>query len=536
MQSLGALTRGIASLLGYTVALPIPTEGNGPFDPLTATAADLRRFLAEETVSSVFLVEQYLTQIEAYNKKEEINAVILSASREDLIERARCLDDERADGHVRGRMHGIPVLVESHQDDAVLDVLTKAGVIVIGRIVISSIATSSEDDETDTHAVYSFPGLVATGLTPIIIVVSDINGCISQRGWYGMEAQKTSDTTPRLGATAKTPQDVADMMEILTGVTKGRSAPSKISWEGMRIGYVDPALIQPVGDELSEDLREEIVSPQCRAMASAMIKVSVAGACVLRSVSLRTLEDLAECEDVFILAKDRKDMMGGTRDSASPAGRRSDTITAITKANRNLAQTCINQTFNEWGVDVIMGPVGNGIARVAAAAGYPVGVVPLRFAKVDGNGEGAEGVQVIARPGEEGTMMIRVMRAWEKSFPLADMGKALELPSPSQQQETTPTSDDGANAQSQQPSQHEPGGRGMQPRSRTHSKLTAKEKTRILDIASRMEKNMTPEDKAKIARELKTLSPQRLQKYKAQGITPLQAFCRMSVTETFLEK
>lgn len=115
MLSLGALTRAIASFLSYRMALDIPSESNIPFDPLTATVADLRRLLANETVPSAFLMEQYLAQIKKHNQ-EGTHAVSITAPKEDLIEWARYLDGERMDGHVRGPLHGISVLVEISRD------------------------------------------------------------------------------------------------------------------------------------------------------------------------------------------------------------------------------------------------------------------------------------------------------------------------------------------------------------------------------------------------------------------------------------
>ena len=55
-------------------------------------------------------MKQYLAQIKKHNKKGT-HAVSTTAPKEDLIERARYLDGERMDGHVRGPLHGIPVLV-----------------------------------------------------------------------------------------------------------------------------------------------------------------------------------------------------------------------------------------------------------------------------------------------------------------------------------------------------------------------------------------------------------------------------------------
>ena len=234
-----------------------------------------------------------------------------------------------------------------------------------------------------------------------------------------------------------------------------------------------------------------------------MAKICAAGARVQRSASLRTLEDLANCEDALGLALNTEGLIDSV--SSSPAPVRSPDPSPATNTNRNLAQTAVNQTFSEWGVDVIMGPARNGIARVAATAGYPVGAVPLRVAELDG---GAFGVQVNARPREEGTTM-RVMIAWEGTVSL-EVGKALDMASQHQRQPSTiETSNDESNIEAQvhRPIKHEHRGRSMHRRERGQSHLTSKEKERIASIAFRMEQNVSNEDNAKIERGTVTLSP-----------------------------
>ena len=54
------------------------------------------------------------------------------------------------------------------------------------------------------------------------------------------------------------------------------------------------------------------------------------------------------------------------------------------------------------------------MASVAAAAVYPIGVMPLGFAN-DFNGR-AFGVNIIARDGEE-DKILHAMSAWEATFP-----------------------------------------------------------------------------------------------------------------------
>ena len=85
-------------------------------DLLTATATDLRQLLARREVSSVDLVKGYLDQIDRHNHKGmELHAVISTAPEEDVFQQAGILDRERAEGRVRGPMHGIPVIIKASQ-------------------------------------------------------------------------------------------------------------------------------------------------------------------------------------------------------------------------------------------------------------------------------------------------------------------------------------------------------------------------------------------------------------------------------------
>ena len=83
-------------------------------DLLTATVADLRGLLDGREVHSVDLVKSYLKQIDRHNHKGMVlNAVISTAPEEDVFQQAVALDQERAEGKVRGPMHGIPVIIKA---------------------------------------------------------------------------------------------------------------------------------------------------------------------------------------------------------------------------------------------------------------------------------------------------------------------------------------------------------------------------------------------------------------------------------------
>jgi amidase len=61
-----------------------------------------------------------------------------------------------------------------------------------------------------------------------------------------------------------------------------------------------------------------------------------------------------------------------------------------------------------------MGPLDGRIVTIAAAAGYPCGVVPLGYA--DNYNGRAYGVAVVAKAGMEGKI-IHAMSAWEATMP-----------------------------------------------------------------------------------------------------------------------
>jgi hypothetical protein len=80
------------------------------FDPLTTTATDLQASLQKGTLTSTEIVNVYIDQIAKYN--DSLHAVLTTISPERLKTRISELDSERASGHIRGPLHGIPVLVK----------------------------------------------------------------------------------------------------------------------------------------------------------------------------------------------------------------------------------------------------------------------------------------------------------------------------------------------------------------------------------------------------------------------------------------
>lgn len=89
--------------------------GGGPtseaeFDVLTTTASQLSNLLAAGKTTTVQLAEIYLHEIEKHNGY--LRAVIATAPRASLLEKAAVLDKERENGASRSKLHGIPILVK----------------------------------------------------------------------------------------------------------------------------------------------------------------------------------------------------------------------------------------------------------------------------------------------------------------------------------------------------------------------------------------------------------------------------------------
>jgi Asp-tRNA(Asn)/Glu-tRNA(Gln) amidotransferase A subunit family amidase len=96
-----------------------------------ASITDLQRAMGRGTVSSVDLVDAYLARITAYDKQSPaLNAIIRvnPSARAD----AAALDAERKAGHVRGPLHGIPIILKDNYGTR--GMVTSAGTIALASL------------------------------------------------------------------------------------------------------------------------------------------------------------------------------------------------------------------------------------------------------------------------------------------------------------------------------------------------------------------------------------------------------------------
>ncbi len=91
-----------------------PASSTTPFSVVEATIPDMQAAMAEGRTTSRAIVEQYLIRIAMY--EESINAVM--AINPKALEEADARDRERAEGRVRGPLHGIPIALKDNINTA----------------------------------------------------------------------------------------------------------------------------------------------------------------------------------------------------------------------------------------------------------------------------------------------------------------------------------------------------------------------------------------------------------------------------------
>ena len=77
---------------------------------LTADIKSLQMLLGAHKTTSQYLVELYLGQINKHDNY--LHAMIQTAPRDQLLSKAKELDEERKSGKSRGPLHGIPILIK----------------------------------------------------------------------------------------------------------------------------------------------------------------------------------------------------------------------------------------------------------------------------------------------------------------------------------------------------------------------------------------------------------------------------------------
>jgi amidase len=146
-----------AALLSASFAACSPSAPAEPFDIVEATIPEMQQAMEEGRLTARELVEAHLVRIALY--EERVNATI--AVNANALAEADRLDRERAEGRVRGPLHGIPVALKDnvHTTDmpttggalalegyvppyeaTLTELLREAGAIILAKTVMTELA------------------------------------------------------------------------------------------------------------------------------------------------------------------------------------------------------------------------------------------------------------------------------------------------------------------------------------------------------------------------------------------------------------
>ncbi|HEY4275370.1 MAG TPA: amidase family protein, partial [Rhizomicrobium sp.] len=178
-------------LVSVLVGLATPVLA-APYDVVEKPIATLQADMAAGRVDAVGLVEAYRARIAAIDPK--LHSVI--ALNPDAMAQAKALDAERKAGHVRGPLHGIPILVKdnietldpmpttagslalagnvTHRDAPVVARLRAAGAIILGKTNLSEWANIRS-----THSISGWSAIGGWTHNPYVL---DRSTCGSSAG------------------------------------------------------------------------------------------------------------------------------------------------------------------------------------------------------------------------------------------------------------------------------------------------------------------------------------------------------------------
>ena len=98
------------SLFIFHFLLSTFSSAQPPFSVVEATIADMQGAMQQKRITSRGIVQQYLDRIAKY--EDRLNAIITLNPR--ALEEADRLDRERAQGRIRGPLHGIPIALKDN--------------------------------------------------------------------------------------------------------------------------------------------------------------------------------------------------------------------------------------------------------------------------------------------------------------------------------------------------------------------------------------------------------------------------------------
>ncbi|KAL6895038.1 amidase signature domain-containing protein [Trichoderma evansii] len=430
------------------------------FNLLTSTAHDIQQLFDRSELNAESLVKQVLNQVNKHNRNGlNLGALISVAPRQQLLERARFLDQERAAGKARSPLHGIPFIVkDAIATDPQLGMDTTAGswALVGSRPPRNASTVQKEFNnfkgqglingwspvngytrsayvrgplKLDEGAMGSAVG-VSAGFGIVSLGVETDGSIVSPASRAALYAMKptigtvsmdgvvpVSKSLDSVGAMTRSPTYLVVITEMLqaTGLNHDERLSQLMTqkWDGLRIGFVDEK-IWKLPESLCKD-DDEALFQMRKEYHSVMKILSDAGVHIEYPVQLPLGDNVwpgigeiisYEFQHVFNHYLE-------TLDSSQVRNLKELVDWNRQHADRELPRACrtrrIDQILNFLKLDAVASLADSPISSVASAAGYPIATMPLGVLDLNGR---PFGISMAASKHQE-KKLFQIMSAWE---------------------------------------------------------------------------------------------------------------------------
>jgi amidase len=250
-----------------TLAAPTANPGDvKPFELDEITIADLQTGMASGKFSARAITEKYLARIEEIDKQGPmINSVI--EVNPDALAIADALDKERHEQHVRGPMHGIPVLIKDNIDTADRMQTTAGSLALLGSKPTRDAFVAQKLRES---------GAVILGKTNLS-EWANIRSSHSSSGWSGRGGQTNNpyalDRNPCGSSSGSGAATAASLCAVAVGTETDGSVVCPSSANGLvgikpTLGLISRAGIIPIAHS------QDTAGPMARTVRDAAILLS----------------------------------------------------------------------------------------------------------------------------------------------------------------------------------------------------------------------------------------------------------------------
>ena len=222
-----SLTSRIAAATPPAAAGADQATAGGGFDPEEKSVAELGAALQSGAATSVSLTQAYLARIEKLDRAgPALNSVIATNPR--ALALAQALDAERRAGHVRGPLHGVPILIKDNIET--LDPLpTTAGSLAL--------AQAYHDTDAPLVARLRAAGAVILGKTNLS-EWANFRSAHSVSGWSAVGGQTLNPYATRFNPSGSSSGSAAAAAASLCAAAVGTETDGSILSPAARCGLV----------------------------------------------------------------------------------------------------------------------------------------------------------------------------------------------------------------------------------------------------------------------------------------------------------